>query len=100
MANKLTKEECLIDWTKSNRDIHNLVRGICRSPGAYFKHNDKIIKVIETTAVDGVGENGKIIKAGKDGVDIGCGQGLVRLIKVKPEGKGEMLARDWYNGIR
>lgn len=100
MANKLTKEECLIDWTKSNKEIHNLVRGICRSPGAYFKHNDKIVKVIETTTVDGSGENGRIIKAGKDGVDMGCGEGLVRLIKVKPEGKGEMLARDWYNGIR
>lgn len=100
IANKLTKEECLIDWTKSNKEIHNLVRGICRSPGAYFKHNEKIIKVIETSTVDGAGENGKIIKAGKDGVDIGCGEGLLRLIKVKPEGKGEMLARDWYNGVK
>lgn len=100
MANKLTKEECLIDWSKSNMEIHNLVRGICRCPGAYFKHNDKIIKVIETVPVDGEAAQGEIAKASKEGIDMGCGQGLVRLIKVKPEGKGEMLAKDWYNGIR
>lgn len=100
MANKLSKEECLIDWTKSNIEIHNLVRGICRSPGAYFKHNDKIVKVIETVPVEGNGDIGKISKIDKNGVDIGCAQGLVRLITVKPEGKREMSARDWYNGIK
>ena len=100
MANKLTKEECLIDWSKSNNEIHNLVRGICRSPGAYFIHNGKIIKVIETSPVDGKGVQGEITAYSKEGVDIACSDGLVRLIKVKPEGKGEMLARDWYNGVK
>ena len=99
MANKLTKEECQIDWNKSNKQVHNLVRGICRSPGAYFKFQDKIIKVIETKPIDGNGKAGEIISHSKEGVDIACADGLVRLIKVKPEGKGEMLARDWYNGL-
>ncbi len=100
MANKLTKEECLIDWSKSNVEIHNLVRGICRCPGAYFMFNDKIIKVIESMPVDGNGTTGSVVKFSKEGVDMGCGSGLLRLIKVKPEGKGEMLARDWYNGVK
>ncbi len=99
MANKLTKEECQIDWNKSNKQVHNLVRGICRSPGAYFKFQDKIIKVIETKPIDGNGKVGEITSHSKEGVDIACADGLVRLIKVKPEGKGEMLARDWYNGL-
>ena len=100
MAPKLTKEECKIDWSKSNKDIHNLVRGVCRSPGAYFHHNNKIIKVVKTTTVEGSGTEGEIASHSKEGVDIGCGSGLVRLITVKPEGKGEMKASDWYNGIR
>lgn len=100
MAPKLTKEECLIDWSKSNKEIHNLVRGICRSPSAYFIHNNKIIKVIETKPVDGNGQQGQIISHSKEGVDMGCGDGLIRLITVKPEGKGEMKASDWYNGVR
>lgn len=100
MANKLTKEECLIDWTKTNIEIHNLIRGICRCPSAYFLFNEKIIKVIESEAVDGSGEVGKIVNHSKEGVDMACGKGLLRLIKVKPEGKGEMFAKDWYNGVK
>lgn len=100
MANKLTKEECLIDWTKTNTEIHNLIRGICRCPSAYFLFNEKIIKVIESEAVDGSGKVGKIVNHSKEGVDIACGKGLLRLIKVKPEGKGEMFAKDWYNGVK
>ncbi len=100
MATKLTKEECLIDWTKTNTEIHNLIRGICRCPSAYFLFNEKIIKVIESEAVDGSGEVGKIVNHSKEGVDIACGKGLLRLIKVKPEGKGEMFAKDWYNGVK
>lgn len=100
MANKLTKEECLIDWAKTNIEIHNLIRGICRCPSAYFLFNEKIIKVIESETVDGSGEVGKIVNHSKEGVDIACGKGLLRLIKVKPEGKGEMFAKDWYNGVK
>ena len=100
MANKLTKEECLINWNKSNLEIHNLVRGICRCPSAYFMFNGKIIKVIETMPIEGSGEIGKVTAHTKEGVDIACGKGLLRLIKVKPEGKGEMFAKDWYNGVK
>lgn len=100
MANKLTKEECLIDWTKTNTQIHNLVRGICRCPSAYFMFNGKIIKVIESQPIDGSAEPGIIANYSKEGIDMGCGEGLLRLIKIKPEGKGEMLAKDWYNGVK
>lgn len=100
MANKLTKEECLIDWTKTNTEIHNLIRGICRCPSAYFLFNEKIIKVIESETIDGSGEVGEIVNHSKEGVDIACGKGLLRLLKVKPEGKGEMFAKDWYNGVK
>ena len=100
MANKLTKEECLIDWTKTNNQIHNLVRGICRCPSAYFMFNDKIIKVIESKPIDGTAAPGVIANHSKEGIDMGCGEGLLRLIKIKPEGKGEMFAKDWYNGVK
>lgn len=100
MANKLTKEECEIDWCKSNIQIHNLVRGVCRCPSAFFYYNDKLIKVIETTPTNEDIPTGKIRFNSKDGIDVGCGIGAIRLLKVKPEGKGEMSARDWFNGVK
>lgn len=102
MADKLKKEETLIDWNKSAKDIHNLVRGVYKSPSAYFIHNEKIIKVMQTRVEDTnvQGQIGEIVKTDKDGVVMQTGEGSLRLIKVKPEGKGEMYARDWYNGLR
>ena len=100
MANKLTKEETLIDWTKSAQEIHNLVRGIYKFPSAYFIHNDKIIKVLETRVVNGSGKCGEFVRFSKEGIEVGCGKDCILLVKVKPEGKGEMLASAWSNGIK
>ncbi len=100
MANKLTKEECKIDWSKSAHDLHNLVRGVYQCPSAYFNFNDKIIKVLETKVLNGNGKNGEFINISKDGIEVACGEGSLLLKRVKPEGKGEMFARDWYNGVK
>ncbi len=99
MANKLTKEETQIDWNKSADEIHNLVRGIYKFPSAYFMHNGKIIKVLETIVVKESGKCGEFMRISKDGILVGCGKDSILLVKVKPEGKGEMFARDWANGL-
>ncbi len=99
MANKLTKEETMIDWSKQAEEIHNLVRGIYKFPSAYFVYNGKIIKVLETRVLEEKGTCGEFVKFSKDGVVVGCGKNCILLVKVKPEGKGEMLARDWANGL-
>ena len=100
MANKLVKEETLIDWTKSACEIHNLVRGIYKFPSAYFIHNGKIVKVLETQVVEGSGKCGEFVQVSKEGIKVGCGKDSLLLVRVKPEGKGEMSARDWANGLK
>lgn len=100
MANKLTKDETEIDWTKSACDIHNLVRGIYKCPSAHFMYNGKLIKVLETKVVEGKGNPGEFLEVSKYGVKVACGEGCLLLERVKPEGKGEMAARDWYNGLK
>ena len=100
MANKLTKEETQIDWSKSACEINNLVRGIYKSPSAYFVYDGKIIKVLEARVIEDCGACGEFIKVTKEGVQMGCGKDCLLLLRVKPEGKGEMSARDWYNGLR
>lgn len=103
-ADKLKKEECKIDWTKSADEIHNLVRGVYKCPGAFFEYNGKIIKVLETEPIETTNDNsvqiGEFANFSKQGIDVKTGNGYLRLIKIKPEGKGEMWARDWANGIK
>lgn len=100
MANKLTKEETSIDWLKSANEIHNLVRGIYKFPSAHFMYNDKLVKVLQTKVVDGSGKPGEFVEISKDGIKVACGKDCLLLVKIKPEGKGEMFARDWFNGLK
>ena len=101
-AEKLTKEECKIDWSKDANTIHNLVRGVYKCPGAFFEHNGKIIKVMQTEVIKEKSNAGfgEFVNISKFGIDVNTGDGLLRLIKVKPEGKGEMFAKDWANGLK
>lgn len=101
-ADKLKKEECQIDWTKSAKELHNLVRGVYKCPGAFFVYQDKVIKVMETKPLNEVFEGfvGDFVRISKEGIDVKTGNGILRLIKIKPEGKGEMFAKDWANGLR
>lgn len=105
-ANKIKKEEAQIDWTKSAREIHNLVRGLYKSPSAHCFFNDKLVKVMETRVLDDevpegfLGKAGEILKVSKEGIEVATIQGVLLIKRVKPEGKGEMLARDWVNGAK
>ena len=101
-ADKLQKEECKINWNKSAQEIHNLVRGVYKCPSAHFEYQGKIIKVLKTEPISEnlTGEIGEFVRFSKQGVDVKTANGTLRLIKIKPEGKGEMFASDWANGIK
>lgn len=104
-AHKIKKEDAQIDWSKSAQDIHNLVRGLYKSPSAHCSFNDKLVKFLETRVLDDeipegfLGEVGEILKISKEGLEVATTQGVLLVVKVKPEGKGEMFARDWINGF-
>ena len=43
---------------------------------------------------------GSVVGTVNDGVEVLTGDGILKLMIVKPEGKGEMKATDWFNGIK
>jgi methionyl-tRNA formyltransferase len=43
---------------------------------------------------------GDVVRTSRDGVDVQCADGVVRLHTVQPEGKSPMAAFDWANGAR
>ena len=46
------------------------------------------------------GEPGRIVAVRKDGIDVATGEGAVRIVKLKPDGKREMTAAEFANGCR
>lgn len=104
-APKMTKEEAKIDWKKSAKEIHDLIRGIYNMPSAYFYYKDKIIKVLTAKVIENdikhdVLDDILFKKVTKSGIEVNCGLGTLLIITVKPEGKGEMHASAWANGLR
>lgn len=103
VAKKLQKDEEKIDLSKSAAEIHNLVRGIYKTPSAYLTFGDKKIKVLKTFIAERDTEHdkvGEILKISKDGIEISTGKGSLLLDTIKPEGKGEMKASAWINGAK
>lgn len=105
-AHKIKKEEAQIDWSKPAREIHNWVRGLYKYPSAHCFFKGKLVKILETRVLDDeipagfIGEAGEFLKVSKEGIEVSTAQGILLIVKVKPEGKGEMFTRDWANGLK
>lgn len=96
----LKKEDGLLDWKLPVQDIRNRVRGLTPWPGAYGFLDGKMIKIFETEVVPGEGEPGMLYQNGRNVLDVGTGSGLLRLIRIQPEGKKPMTAGEFLRGHR
>lgn len=99
---KLTKESGKIDWKISCRQINDLIRGTIGWPNAYTFYKSKQLQVLaaEISQDTGQGEPGAVLGADNDKIRVACGQGVLRIVKVKPEGKNEMTAGAFARGAR
>ncbi|SJZ30931.1 methionyl-tRNA formyltransferase [Selenihalanaerobacter shriftii] len=102
-AQKITKDEGLIDWTASAKEIRNLIRGMNPWPGAYTYHKGKRLKIWNSKIYDSKTKPSVIpgtvvdIKAEK-GFIIQSGEGQLLMIEVQPENKQRMSANDYLRG--
>lgn len=104
-APKLRKESGAIDWSRSARQIHDLVRAMQPWPTASTHWHpsgpDRApvrLIVHRTTPIDGVGEPGRVIAAGPSGFDVASGSGAIRLVTVQVPGKRAMPAAEFLRG--
>lgn len=107
-APRLTKDMGNIDWNKSAREIHNLVRGLYSWPGTYSHLESQQVKILSTritgSAASTVSEQeaGTVIKCTGQFI-VACGEGgkeAIEIVDVKPANKGKMSAVSWANGLR
>ena len=99
IAPMLNKEMAKIDWTKKASDIVNLVRGLNPWPIAFFELHGQTVKVYEVSAIDGQAQAGLVVEANaKNGLVIGCGDGLLKIEKLQLPGKKIMTGKEFSNG--
>jgi methionyl-tRNA formyltransferase len=102
-ASRLTKEEGLIDWTRSASDIHNRVRGLYPWPHAYtFFKGTRLIILRSAVADAGASATspGTILRATSEAIHVATGDGELAILEVQPEGRRAMRAHDFLLGHR
>ncbi len=94
-AKKITKEECLIDWSGSAHTIHNQIRGLSPSPAAYFVYNGEHIKIFKSRVAEGSAAAGTVMD---NQLGIACGQGALIPLEIQRPNKKRMSVSDMLKG--
>ena len=99
-APMLSKKLSPIDWTRTARQIHDQVRGLIPWPCAATEVGGKRVKVFATEqGRKTCAAPGTVVAAGKEGIEIACGDGLtLRITQLQAEGGKRMAAADYLRG--
>ena len=101
-APMLSKAMSHIDWTRSAWEIHNQIRGLVPWPSATTDVITGDTMKLHRSCLPGKSVStypGVIAAAGKEGIDIACGDGQVlRVLELQPPGKKKMSAADYLRG--
>ncbi|MBR2474696.1 MAG: methionyl-tRNA formyltransferase [Clostridia bacterium] len=102
-AEKILKNDEIIDLTNSAKAISNRIRALTPFPYAYCKYNGKMLKIIEARAeeADINGKKpGEILSVKNGEIKVATGEGILVVTKVFPESKRRMNALDFVNGSK
>ncbi len=104
-AKKIEKEDRIIDFSLSAKNIHNLIRALSPAPLATTHTPDgKLLKIISSRPEKpgNAAQPGKIVALDGGAVTVACGDGKDRIAftALLPEGKGRMSAADFVRGRR
>ena len=100
-AAKIENPDCILHFAASAAEVHNRIRGLSPVPLAITMMPDgrklKIAAAIRTEEISSAAP-GTVIAMDKKGIRIACGDGVICVTEVQPEGKKRMRAADFING--
>lgn len=96
----IKREEEKIDFTKSVKNVHNLIRGLSLNPGAYCMFNDKTLKIYQSKIDKLTNDDSKCgtIKIENKKMLVKCSNGYLEILSLQLEGKKIMTSKDFING--
>ncbi len=106
-APKIFKEDCLILWDKSAKQVNDFVRGLSPYPAAYTtlktqKGEDLRVKVLKVlpeqtkhNEADGI-----VLTDNKNYIKIAVTDGYIYLDQIQPAGKKVMTIKEFLNGYK
>jgi methionyl-tRNA formyltransferase len=99
LAPKLVLEDGRLDWSGPATRVFARIRGCTPEPGAWTTVGGRRLKVLEAAPARDAAPlgAGAVVRAG-GAVLVGCGEGVLELVQVQPEGRGPMPADAWLRG--
>ncbi|MGG7160478.1 methionyl-tRNA formyltransferase [Clostridium baratii] len=99
-AKMLNKEMAKIDWSKSAKDIHNMIRGLNPWPVAHTLYDGSTMKIFESEVINKNSneENGKIISVSKKGIEVSTGEGILLIKKMQFPNSKPLTVEQYING--
>ena len=100
-AYNILREEEKIDFTKSCKKVHNLIRGLAMNPGAYGYFKDKTLKIYKTDYTPIQKKETDIcgqLKVINQHLYVCCNDGYLEIKLLQLEGKKMLEAKDFLNG--
>lgn len=97
----LKKEEGRVDWSKEAGEIYKRYRGLSPWPGLFSFLNGKrvIFSELKPSTLSSQGLPGTLRLTSGGEVLVDCGEGCLELLKLKPEGKSVLSAKDFMRGL-
>ncbi len=101
-AHKLEKHEARLDWAQPASVLARKVRAFSLWPVAEAQVAGERLRIHGAVALEEshAADPGSLLRAGREGLDIACGEGVLRLRTVQREGGKAITAADYLNARR
>jgi methionyl-tRNA formyltransferase len=104
-AAKIDKSEALIDWQQSAEEIWRKVRAFNPWPMAETRMKGEQLRIWEAEPLHSSPPShsaapGAVLTATRDGIDVICGSGVLRVLKLQLAGRKALPAEEFLRGQR
>lgn len=101
-ANKLEKQESLIDWHGSAIEIDRQIRAFDPWPVAQTRHGDETLRIWEACPLETAADPersgahpGTVLGSSPEGIEVATGEGRLRILRLQAPGKRPISAADF-----
>lgn len=99
-AHKLDKAEARLDFRRPAIELERQVRAFDPWPVAEGEVNGETLRVWAARAIEGSGAPGSVLGMNREGIDIACGEGALRVTALQRAGGKRITAADYFNAMK
>lgn len=99
-AHKLDKAEARLDFTRPAIELERQVRAFDPWPVAEGEVAGETLRIWAARAMEGSGAPGSVLGINREGIDIACGEGVLRVTALQRAGGKRITAADYLNSMR